>query len=161
MYTQWLWGASAFYGWPNDIAKYISEYMMYYVDIYYGSIVQLFQWNYILLELIFIGPPLLTALLRQRLHSLQLKLQQLILLGQGLLLCEKSNALRGVWCNYLYLHRWRLTWNIIMEVWKIIFLSKWVICRFHVDLPGCTWLISIDPMYIDVNLPLHTISISI
>ena len=34
-------------------------------------------------------------------------------------------------------HPWRLTWNIIMEVWKIIFLSKWVICRFHVNLPGC------------------------
>ena len=29
-------------------------------------------------------------------------------------------------------------WNIIMEVWKIIFLSKWVICRFHVNLPGCS-----------------------
>ena len=26
-----------------------------------------------------------------------------------------------------------------MEVWKIISLSKWVICRFHVNLPGCTW----------------------
>ena len=25
-----------------------------------------------------------------------------------------------------------------LEVWKIIFLSKWVICRFHVNLPGCT-----------------------
>ena len=25
-----------------------------------------------------------------------------------------------------------------MEVWKIIFLSKWSICRFHVDLPACT-----------------------
>ena len=24
-----------------------------------------------------------------------------------------------------------------MEVWKIIFLSKWVICRFHVHLAGC------------------------
>ena len=36
-----------------------------------------------------------------------------------------------------YLHPWRLTWNIIMEVWKIIFLSKWVICRFHVNLPRC------------------------
>ncbi len=35
------------------------------------------------------------------------------------------------------LHPWRLTWNIIMEAWKIIFLSKWVICRFHVNLPGC------------------------
>ena len=26
-----------------------------------------------------------------------------------------------------------------MEVWKIMFLSKWVICRFHVNLSGCTW----------------------
>ena len=24
-----------------------------------------------------------------------------------------------------------------MKVWKIIFLSKWMICRFHVHLPGC------------------------
>ena len=24
-----------------------------------------------------------------------------------------------------------------MEVWKIIFLSKWLISRFHVNLPGC------------------------
>ena len=34
-------------------------------------------------------------------------------------------------------HPWRWTWNIIMEVWKVICLSKWVICRFHVNLPGC------------------------
>ena len=25
-----------------------------------------------------------------------------------------------------------------MKVWKIIFLSKWMICRFHVNLPRCT-----------------------
>ena len=31
-------------------------------------------------------------------------------------------------------HPGRLTWNIIMEVWKIMFLSKWVICRFHGNL---------------------------
>ena len=30
---------------------------------------------------------------------------------------------------------WKI--NIIMEVWKIIFLSKWLISRFHVNLPGC------------------------
>ena len=30
-----------------------------------------------------------------------------------------------------------LTGNIIMEVWKIIFLWTWVTCRFHLDLPGC------------------------
>ena len=29
--------------------------------------------------------------------------------------------------------------HIMMEVWKIIFLSKWVICRFHVNLPGCKY----------------------
>ncbi len=41
----------------------------------------------------------------------------------------------------LLLHPWRLTWNIIMEVWKIIFLSKWVICMFHVNLTGCSFRI--------------------
>ena len=29
--------------------------------------------------------------------------------------------------------------HVLMEVWNIIFLSKWVICRFHVNLPGCTF----------------------
>ena len=38
-------------------------------------------------------------------------------------------------------HPGRLTWNIVIGVWKIMFLSKWVICRFHVNLPGWnTWL---------------------
>ena len=41
------------------------------------------------------------------------------------------------WHLHSSLHPGRLTWTIIMEVWKIIFLSKWVICRFHVNLPGC------------------------
>ena len=40
--------------------------------------------------------------------------------------------------SMLTLHPGRLTWNIIIEVWKIIFLSKWVICMFHVNLPGCS-----------------------
>ena len=40
--------------------------------------------------------------------------------------------------GFLLIHPGRLTWNIIMEVWKIIFLSKWLISRFHVNLPGCT-----------------------
>ena len=34
-------------------------------------------------------------------------------------------------CNYKYIPPGRLTWNIIIGVWKIIFLSKWVICRFQ------------------------------
>ena len=50
--------------------------------------------------------------------------------------------LRRIWPNWNNISPtdrfpWRLTWNIIMEVWKIIFLYKWVICRFHVNLPGC------------------------
>ena len=32
----------------------------------------------------------------------------------------------------------RLTWNRTIEVWKIIFLSKMVICRFHVNLQCVT-----------------------
>ena len=36
-------------------------------------------------------------------------------------------------------HPGRLTWNIIIEVGKIIFLSKWGIGRFHVNLPGCNF----------------------
>ena len=44
--------------------------------------------------------------------------------------------IKNIWNHNL--HPWRLTWNIIMDVWKIIFLCKWVICRFHVNLPGWT-----------------------
>ena len=40
-------------------------------------------------------------------------------------------------------HPWRLTCNIIMEVWKIMFLSRLVICRFHVNLLGYTLKISL------------------
>ena len=40
-----------------------------------------------------------------------------------------------------WIHPGRLTWNIIIGVWKIIFLSKWVICMFHVNLPGCKDLV--------------------
>ena len=35
---------------------------------------------------------------------------------------------------------WRLTWNIVMEVcFRSFSFSKWVICRFNVNLPGCYW----------------------
>ena len=49
------------------------------------------------------------------------------------------------WSSKLGLHPGRLTWNIIMGVGKMIFLSKWVIYRFHVNLPGCTKLAAILP----------------
>ena len=50
------------------------------------------------------------------------------------------------WWNIV--HPWRLTWNIIMEVWKIMFLSKWMICRFHVNLPWCNLARSMGRLYI-------------
>ena len=66
---------------------------------------------------------------------------------QMLLLVMESGGMMELWqkkpglfffCN---VHPGRLTWTIVMEVWKIIFLSKCVICRFHVNLPGCRELI--------------------
>ena len=42
--------------------------------------------------------------------------------------------------SFIWVHPGRLTWNIIIGVWKIIFLSKWVFCMFHVNLPGCKFL---------------------
>ena len=35
----------------------------------------------------------------------------------------------------------KLIWNRLMKVWKMIFLWKWVIFRFHVDFPGCIYLL--------------------
>ena len=57
--------------------------------------------------------------------------------------------LREISTANVCLHPGRLTWNIIMEVWKIIFLSKWLISRFHVNLPGCSWW-----FYMDSTLPM-------
>ena len=54
------------------------------------------------------------------------------------------------------LHPGRLTWTIIMEVWKIMFLSKWVICRFHVNLPGCKVSKRIQPVF-EAALHIHHI----
>ena len=55
--------------------------------------------------------------------------------------CKKRSVhgfcLEGI-LKLSFIHPGRLTWNIIIGVWKIMFLSKWVICRFHVNLPGCS-----------------------
>ena len=40
------------------------------------------------------------------------------------------------------LHPRRLTWNLKIMVWKMIFLFQGYILRFHVNLRGCTSLIS-------------------
>ena len=47
----------------------------------------------------------------------------------------------AVWERDPYLHPGRLTWNIIMEVWKMNFPFFFMGdgCRFHVNLPGCSW----------------------
>ena len=34
---------------------------------------------------------------------------------------------------------WNLTWNLKMEVWKMIFLFSWVLFRFHVKFQGCMY----------------------
>ena len=44
--------------------------------------------------------------------------------------------------NIVQLHPGRLTWNLKMMVWKMIFLFNWVVVRFHVNLPGCKWWVS-------------------
>ena len=64
---------------------------------------------------------------------------------------------RGRWF-FLHVHPWRLTWNIIMEVWKIIFVSKWVMAvgsmlifqgvtffclSSHDDIFHCRWFLQI------------------
>ena len=38
-----------------------------------------------------------------------------------------------------YIHPQKLTWNPKMEVWKMIFLFKQVIFRFHVSFRGCNF----------------------
>ena len=34
---------------------------------------------------------------------------------------------------------WNLRWNLKMEVWKMIFLFRWVLFRFHVEFQGCSY----------------------
>ena len=52
-----------------------------------------------------------------------------------------SSGSMNTWmCLGMMFTPWRLTWNITIEVSKIIFLSKWVIFRFHVNLPWCKGL---------------------
>ena len=36
----------------------------------------------------------------------------------------------------IHVYPGRLTWNLKMMVWKMIFLFNWVVFRFHVNLPG-------------------------
>ena len=67
---------------------------------------------------------------------------------------EKGETDTTGWDSLIIWHPWRLTWNmehiIIMEVWKIMFLSTWVICGFHVNLPRCMYIVWI---YVDYYRP--------
>ena len=57
---------------------------------------------------------------------------------------EVFNGGNATWRHIV--HPWSLRWNIIMEVWKIIFLWKWVIWSFHLNLnPGVFSLFSSRP----------------
>ena len=47
--------------------------------------------------------------------------------------CKKAEVTKAVTSA---IHPGRLTWNIIIEVWKIMFLSKWVICMFMLIFQG-------------------------
>ena len=47
------------------------------------------------------------------------------------------NSLKGNLANPRSLHPWHLLWNIRVEVWKMIFLCKSVIFRFHVNFTEC------------------------
>ena len=48
-------------------------------------------------------------------------------------------------CFLLFcLHPRKLTWNLKMKVWKMIFLFKQVIFRFHVNFQGCNVFFSGD-----------------
>ena len=45
-----------------------------------------------------------------------------------------SHKQKSSWSN---IHPGRLTWNLKMMVWKMIFLFNWVLFRFHVNLSWC------------------------
>ncbi len=53
---------------------------------------------------------------------------------------------------------WKLTWNPKMEVWKMIFLFKGVIFRFHVSFRGSKWILTLFD-FDDLELPDMTIPI--
>ena len=40
-----------------------------------------------------------------------------------------------------------------LEVWKIIVLPKWMICRFHVNLPGCRHHTTTHAFFVQVRNP--------
>ena len=56
----------------------------------------------------------------------------------GYLTLEMDRKKSVTWSSWLlrFIHPWRLTWNLTMKVWKMVFLVKQVIFRFHVNFPG-------------------------
>ena len=63
--------------------------------------------------------------------------------------------------KYNRIHPWKLTWNPKMQVWKMIFLFKQVIFRFHVNFPPCCRDDKNNTMHIKKNKPetrRHTIT---
>ena len=57
-----------------------------------------------------------------------------IISSPGMIIQALWDDLNSVFCwedPFSWVDPGRLTWNIIIEVWKIMFLSKWVICMFQ------------------------------
>ncbi len=54
-------------------------------------------------------------------------------------IASSAKTYTGLFFEQVCLHSRKLTWNPQMEVWKMIFLFKWVIFRFHVTVSflGC------------------------
>ena len=62
--------------------------------------------------------------------------------------CKNCKVFPWIGCCGWMFTPWKINMEhnhiIIIEVWKIIILSKWVICMFHVNPPGCTLLSIMD-----------------
>ena len=74
---------------------------------------------------------------------------------------EKALWIRGMIIQE-YLHTLRETYtlefnmlNTKMKVWKMMFLFNWVICRFHVNFPGCTGIPIPSPVFFEEDVPFH------
>ena len=74
---------------------------------------------------------------------------------------EKAFRIRGMIIQE-YLHTLRETYtlefnmlNTKMKVWNMMFLFNWVMCRFHVNFPGCTGIPIPSYVLFEEDVPFH------
>ena len=80
-------------------------------------------------------------------HGIKARGQQKNIYCEAVFRQDQNYILANLWWS---LTPWEIDgWNIIIEVGKIIFLSKWVIWMFHVNLPGCIPLAPINVVGFD------------